>query len=1753
MPIEDARTLRTEGQDALRAGDYSEARRKFGRVLDLASSSSNVYRDAEKYMRHLGDDDEAEPFRLLMQIRQERDARQRVDLLTQALARGLEFALPDEQNLVELLEQAKATLRDEQGRKALDLMEQGDTARERGDLERAHELYRQARDVPDVESDLRKTIRKRLEKIESAIQQEAQLVALLRQAGEALSESRYAGALDKLEQASQLRPGDQRLEAPTRRAREGVKVVETIERLLAQAQEKEDGEPWQAVELYDQAHTQAQMFVLQPLGEKAEAGKTRAQGRVEERATQADGLVQQALEAFAQKNLSHALQCYEDALTTDRRNEVAQQGKAQVERRLKDIEEAEALKGEGQRLGTRNKDWAAAIQSLRQAQEKNPGDPELERLLRDAERARADIESVLDTVKLQRLPYLTPSEMQSALGKIAPDMKTEVWDDISRRTRQLFRLEATLKLQEYYVKPTAALVEAGDFAAAAERCQQSDEEWQAYLDKEAKDILALRSRLTILRAYRSDLELASQAWDRLQSANARAEQAQADGRYEEAANAIREVLLGLEASSPKAHYLLGRQDSPDGVTFTGVWESSRMRFLEAARRLARQWETPLHQTLRRAETGLNTGDPEGVLAIIEEARKQADELRRVKVEHDNIQAVGWPLAEPLWETVAALKKQVDDAVRVNRLVAAAREHLSKGELDEAEACYTEAKDIQPGSRRVAAGLQGVAHLRALVVQYEEAARKRDLDVQRDTLAEIVRLASRWEWADARLREVKGELEQERQLDALRSNARLAMDHRDPDMARKLAQQVLEVRPDDDEMQQISAWADVYKTQKDERKEWKEQARSAMRACEFHDVLDHVAKVLEQDKGDVEAKRLGERAQGALDCMEEARRLMQAAPPNYADAVNQLNRVLDITGGAQAGELADLLDEAQQELDLVQKMEELLEEVRAATNEKRWVDVLRKTSRLQRREVHARRYFRKAEAAIRELAASAVEQADWSTANRSIQALQAAGIDDNEIREWALRCERSDLLRRTSLLIEQGTLDELESAIAELDQFLADHPHDREATQSRRKARTVLLHQQAELATGARDFEAARGRLREALSLRPDPDVSKTLQAHLDRVSVELALGEADTRLRAGDAQAAGEALEQVLARGDPRVRARLEDVNAVKAALAEAMILEQRGDMIGAARALDEVLKRQSDFPPALARRKQLVTGLLDRGRQAEATGNLWAAREAYEMLREIAPQEHTNLDDMRRQLDGQMNDLVYRARQALENPDLEQAEIEGLLESLEAVPQTVRQARTTLNAYVPALHKLSDQVRTVDNMYQQARSAFDQAHRIGEDEYARIQHLLDAVRGVNGLFARRTRIRELQRSLDEHRMRRGRVAECIEEYRKWWVTWSSPVAPVGADFAAPVQAMLDEGTRSIDQAMGLNREIKSEDEKNMYGLRPWTDLSVRDPLDDEYDGLAKQKANLENIASLLLDGIKQREVGDGQSRQAQKLYEESTRDQDYRDAKALGEQAAQVYALALTSLQAAATQHAPLSTRARALVQDAAGLAEKVVRRRKEVEKGIEEAAKKVATMAELRTRAGESYGRREWFSALADYEEILKVNPRDSEAQKKRVELERRLREEDLNRARRQRYVVLGIVTGLVVVALSVTGWYFVAGPGRPVPTATPTPTLAITPGSITPPVEVTDMPTSTGTTTTLPPPIEHIFYSTPKPCIAARDTRVYQQPDEVGSVSQSLGAGKGFSAIGETGDGRWLIVQLPGYTDPVYIPAADAQCTP
>jgi hypothetical protein len=317
----------------------------------------------------------------------------------------------------------------------------------------------------------------------------------------------------------------------------------------------------------------------------------------------------------------------------------------------------------------------------------------------------------------------------------------------------------------------------------------------------------------------------------------------------------------------------------------------------------------------------------------------------------------------------------------------------------------------------------------------------------------------------------------------------------------------------------------------------------------------------------------------------------------------------------------------------------------------------------------------------------------------------------------------------------------------------------------------------------------------------------------------------------------------------------------------------------------------------------------------------------------------------------------------------------------------------------------------------------------------------------------------------------------------------------------------------------------------------------------------------------LLLDGIQRRGGAQQKAARAHETHTESQEIQDYEEAVRIWKDALVDYGFAEESLKQAA-QTSPLSPRARVLVQDAAQLAEKVAQDKARIVAdkadapvnlpSTERLIQQLKELHEELALAYEDYDNikhthqyteiESALNAIQGYaEDILDLNRQDREAKQKqafaKTRLAQLLREKSL---RQWRWIKAGIAI-LVVLVLGTLGWYFAFGPGRRDAALRPTglPTVSATTdvgggaaATLTPaPSPTPGAMTATPEAAEATPAIQVLFYDEPRLCTLVRDGAMAYREPTVDSIGQSLGLGLGQSvdAVGATGDGQWLLLQL------------------
>lgn len=1757
--------LLRQGEHAVESRDYSHARNLFSQLIASMPGTMAAQR-ADVYLKHL----EPEALRQLQEIaRAHDDAVQRQKLLNHALDKlGLEFALPlfNGESLADMRAKAAAEVRAAQEVQASEAKKAGDQAQANGKWSEAVDHYQHGLAFAEIGAALRKQLQQGLADCGKQQEIRDRIAAALDRAQAALDKGDYVGAQTQLEPIALIAAEDERFTQLSEQVQAGLAVIARLNQQLADA-EREDN-PWKAGKAYQNIADEAEAHNLSVLAQQTAEGLTAAHRRQEERAQAAQKQADKGRAAEQRSAWQEALRAYQEALRLDKKNSDALDGQMRVEQRLENIAEAERLKAQGMAARAANA-WAEAERHFRNAEKHNPDDKELADLIAEAvEQARVG-QTEKATLSLGLTPYKTPSEMSEKFEEVTKEkLFTETEGaKFTNDARWLFRREATFKLQKY-LQPAAQMIETGDFVAALTRCKQATQEWQSYLEEEKRreegTIPALQQRLAILDVYQDHLRAAQQIWDGLASTHAGAIAAQDASNYRKAVQAWWDILSKLEEKSAEARYILGMREGDDGeVEYAGVWQNVRQQFVASIRHLAQQWEPAWRETRWHAEDLLQRGHPADAAQHIAEVCKDLRDFEPMAQDYAAITGSPWPLEE-YGAKLTGVRTQINDALAVENSLSAAAFALRCGQLDGAEGNYKKALGIAPQSQPAQVGLAAVSRLRALAEQWLQHQQNAALVEEKRALLSILHYAPEWEHANRRLPEVETALQHAAEMEGWRSQARLYQTHTNAAKAREFAQKVLVEDNKDEAMLAIVVWANQYEATVMQRAAWIADSRQALQQGDFQRAIAAADKVLasDQDPHNAEAQLLRNDAGRVQKLLEEARTWFRASPPDYDAAQDKLDQIRETTHAELQGDSAALLNEIQKAVKSNVQIQDQVAKVKRAVANEQWTEVLRLSKRYGSQFTT---YADQAEKKLREAIETESEASNWIAASRYLTTLRQADLVDDDVLRWELARDRHDDLQEAERLLMEGGLEEWETQDKRLEEltqrikdrfYVEDNPQ--RLPECRRQLQIRIAWEKGRQAMESpANYEIAVNYLRDALSKNPKAADRKEIQVLLDEARVNLALENVDKALDSGGEAAlrtAEQALKQIKIK-DERLTARLGTVMQMQTLIKDA---DAARDVTEAVTCLDEVLRLHANFRPAVIRRNQLIAEQRKLGQEAEAQNDLWMACRAYALLRTIAPYEENPLDELKEQLAKQIGDLSLRMNNALDNADLDATDAQALLEEIERIPADERRARATFNANLTRLRERVDRIRTIEGDYEQAKSLLADAHRVGEEEYYRVQQMMDKIRTGQAIFARRTSVRELQRALNEHRDLRKKMTEWTQTYTAALTAWQQPAAAVAADFIAPVQGFFDEGKQLLEQIINLNCDLKKHDPNNLYQLRPEFSGEAPDPLDEVHTDLLAQQINFQSIAQLLLEGIRRRDSAEQKTAQAQQKHTESTSVQEYREAQHLWEEAIENYRFAEESLQQIA-QTSPLSPRARVLHQDAAQLLEKVRRSKQTIAPRPSEIMEIIAQLEELHKELKAEYEARNWETALGCCEDILEINLNDAEARSKRGELRHRREQALKERARRQRQIVGGIVAVLLVIALVVAGWYFGFGPGRAVvPTSTPLPATLppVTAVATALPTEETavgntPLPEKTEAPTLAPALVIH-FYDTPRICtLVQAGVMAYSEPS-VESIGQALnlGVGQSIDALGETDDGEWLMLELLS-GQKVWVRQNDVQC--
>ncbi|RLC91916.1 MAG: hypothetical protein DRI79_01785 [Chloroflexi bacterium] len=1751
-----------EAKEAFTAGRYAEARRLFGLVQDTASPRSDAYREASRYLRHLGTSDEAPAFQLLIDIGKtdEDDIETLLPLVQEALSLDLEFDLQG-RSLRELQERLRSRRAERADTQVRGLLLQSDEALQRGDLDEAQRLLNEAEDVAGKSEEATAEVNEHARRLNESAARRADALGYVQQARARMEAADYEEALHLARQARKLWPADEEITALVQDIERCEQDQQRVSVLLRDAAEALEGDrPEEAKNLYTEAYHLAEALRLTALAEDAATGQEQAAAAVKERAERATALVKQGEDALEEKDWAGAAAALEQAVRLDPSNERAQGLLSQARRQLEVQSEIERLK-QTAKADLISGDYEKALKKLRRALELSPDDADLMASISNIEEHQEEAETVLTTVRLQALPYKTPGELRANLPRL---YALPAGESIVGAVERIFRSQAATKLRDH-IGEADEYVQGGHFEQAIHILDHALTQWTAYLADERKsgfDIPALHNRLEVVNEQLKDVRTARDKYISLEPRIQQAEQSLEAGQYEIAVQGYRQVLDEFSVLSPNVRYMLGdRQDSPGNGQVVGILRRLHEDLAAATRRYARAQDAQLAEWHRQAEAAFKAGRvDEAYDLVVRQAIPIADRLREFKDLHDRFvppeQTAGWT-TPPWWESFTPLGDRIAAAVRLRDLLDSADESLNGGDLPRARDAFGEVLASEPDNQRAKAGLERVRKLEPLFERHSRAQGEGRIEEEWETLLEIEKIIPQSTWVKVRKEELLPALRQRREARLWIEEAERLLNLPEPDFERirQLADDARNAFPE-------RASRVLQSVQEGEAgiqriNQTRSQAQEAFRHGEFEEALRLAGEVLAGRPGDPIAESIRGKAEQGVAFEREAADLLSKG--DYQEALRRLERARLLPGVEQTSKHHQkLAREANSQAGKQARINDLLRDMREAVEKGDWIIALMKANQVRERKpdhAEAGEVFRDAVRELKQEAQEALsrrEEGDLRQARTILQTLRVHEIDDPDVRELGTRLDWISRLKRTQTLLEVSLPDQLEQAVRDLEK-LQEEWGDAEVRGLYAEARCRQLLRQAQkeerLARWARGRERSKHlgqavtALEEAVRLKPDPQTA----AHLKRLQVELALAEADCLLQEQEVD-----LDTVIGvlsevpEEDERVTERINRLQEIRTKMESVAELRRRHKIAEAIAELDAVLQRQPGFAPAEAMREELVQQLLKQGQAAEEAGDLWTAKEIYEILEKIAPARRTSLATVRRELAKQVKELTYRASRALDNPDLETSKCELLIDELSKIPEAERQL--TSKEHLRALESYRQNILDLRRRLANARRWLEEAHLNGQ--YGRVAGELEQAVVVNPIFGQNREVIDLRNSLETHKRTRALVQEKMRRYGELWQEIRQEVPPLSGDSQVTVGQFIAEGKKALEATLATNRELKRLDADNLYRLRDWMDPSQEDPLLEEQRQLQGYLTNLDTIGDALLDGLAGCAAADKKAEEALQVYEQRETEEDYERAIRLWEEAVHSYDIALERLQVA-TSTPPQTSRARVLVEDAREVEQRARERRARAEENARRRQSDLDRIRQLRQEARQLYRDWDFHTAKERYEEILALNPSDPQARKGKLDCEREIREEE-STPPRWPYYVLGAL-GVALIGFLI--WFFGFGPGAPgagvEPTLTPTQVLVTQPPTRTPtPSPPTATPTSTPTPTATPT-------ATPRPtptpvvCTMRYNGWVRDRPSDGGIGLALLKAGQQVNVIDfvDTPEGRWY--RLAGFVPEGYTRVENVEC--
>jgi hypothetical protein len=1398
----------------------------------------------------------------------------------------------------------------------------------------------------------------------------------------------------------------------------------------------------------------------------------------------------------------------------------------------------------------------------------------IRRFKEEAVKRQRTAESLKRTLEQRQTPYRSPAELGRArdeyVSLFPPVEANERWNEAQR----LYWLQAAADLRER-TQGAMEKLEHGHLAYLLEEVRDAHKEWKEYYGPKEEERRrdpgtwsenrTLAARLAILDEQIRHLKAAEPAARQFEEYLASVEQSgSGDGLDIRLVQQGQEMWKWLQEEVPfvQRHLLRGYTRHLAGIVIAPL------------RRQAQNLETTLATALDQASSRLNTSQLGEALDLLNRHKPQRDELQRLDNFYAEIsQADGsgsWTI-QSRWETWDGLHQAVEEAIRHADWLVESREKMAVGAYETAlgllDRILGEVETHAEASKEKELATQSGN----LQKEANQAQARANYTLEIEKLEAVQQLDSRAKWMIARLSTARTLLRQQEEFDRILETAQKHLNNHAYDLVKqnlgKLEEKEEKLTPEQAKRaEEIRSQADIQVTQAANVRNWLQAAREALKQCELEQALTLAQQVLDVRPDDAAATQLQGWAVQVRQNLENARDLLAKA--DYPGAETTLLTAKRIGPGVSGPEIEQLLNEARRLRSQNQAASESLRQAEGAKKIGDWVKVLQLVmpalEKLGDNPEHLKE--RNGLEGLRDEAVPSLQkiikdtvsktdpnQEEINSAQAALQALQ----NYPDYLDETSRQAHDTLLIAHKILQARGLLEkhQVAEAVALLEPYKLEHSSEQflaaynaarfanallEARQlTPEQSSSIQNHQQAiESLTLAQHLQSKlKGtieiyRASYWIGLAILGDSAKTISSWLSdltdrktRLMIRKAINSGrlnDVTSDDGSLQPGAKTLLSTLNQS-PAKETLSREIESIEQKMTEAANWKQTPDKTRSVvtDCLKPLLPPQRDpaYPPAQTLLTQiwdtLRTEATDLASDADNVTSLAQAVDTYDLLIELEPPDLATMQGTRREvkraLDNKLDDIADRVQSALIDADLEKTDYESLLREVRGIPSSHLDKRSSLKTAEEDLSKRLQEIGKVNTHVLKARQGLENplTHCQGSYQQDVLDHLSNAELVNPDIFVSRREISQLGRQTGEHIARRHRIESEIKPqyeaigtmlkegrplhpgvepaekaiWRQFERKYGVSEAPTLREEATAISAVVQWGQQWFEEAQEINRKWQREDPENQYCLRrSFQAPDEQDPLKDDCDAFDEQKTQLGQIGQDISNALELTKQANELDKQASGEREKATNDSMFALAIDQWDQAGSLYDEALRRLAHVSKRNA-WETK---LIEAQNSLKGRLAAEKTGIQAKREETAELLSKLQEARREAREQEaicGRRDidcMKLAIVAWSNVLALNPKDLEAKEHieqlRVDIEAALRGQRWRR-------IMGVSITLVAILAAVWAFLYFGqiGPYTPIPTltatlaptATPLPTVTATfPATATPLSESVPTPTIVAT---------------------------------------------------------------------------------